>query len=739
MFSDRPMPRWYSRFKRVFQIFLLSYLAMLLLPTAGLLYLYHQVTLMAEQDCAQNAMFVVDEKAADLSTQLKWIDNTAGRFLLDTNVTNMLFTDPLIYGDARVSTFTAFSRHLSDKIGTYDASSLGYRFLFQNSELVFYSDTMSQGLEFVFNNTLTYDDLTYDEWYQAVFTPDHKTFIPAHTIHMGNASVRAVTYNYPIVRRKGSTTRKAVLQFFLPVADMIPDQAHPLSTVYLFTSDGTLLVTQGDDPLPAVPVLTSSDGWLRQKDGLLAYAEVIPGLTLAMLIPDEVAFRNVLAMRGPLLGMFLLCAVVEGVLSWYLARRTAQPIEHLAASMNEMVHLPRLGNEFEYLHRGVVQLQQDRASADLAAARSRQTELTMLMHRLLNYSDEDAEHLLSLGDRLGVSLRAEGYCVAVVALPPHTSAEMLPSLPPAPDGLQTICCEGHRDTLNILYLFASAPAAEMDQLLLAHLAQYLPLLPASSRIGVGRSYPALTDAAFSFGQAVFSLQAEEISAPIVQFDQITPALNSLCFPLDQQQRLFNAVKHNHAAVIDQEFDTLLQENTVKRHLSSLLKRTLLSSVEALLLMAAESVTQGENLSDYLRSIHHPEDFRTSLEVLREEFKRIAQSSGERFTQQSAGQRLEMQTYLEEHYNDPMLSIGSVADHFGFSESYFSVLFKELLGEPYSLYLEKLRLQKAGELLRTTSSSIEDIAVQVGYNNSTTFRRAFKRVRGVSPIQFRTQT
>lgn len=737
MFSDRPMPRWYSRFKRVFQIFLLSYLSMLLLPTAGILYLYHQVTLMAEQDCAQNAMFVVDEKAADLSTQLKWIDNTAGRFLLDTNVTNMLFTDPLSYGDERVPTFTAFSKHLSDKIGTYDASSLGYRFLFQNSELVFYSDTMSQGLQFVFDNTLRYDEMTYEQWYQAVFAPDHKSLLPAHTIHLGSASVRAVTYNYPIIRRKGATTRKAVLQFFLPVTDMIPEQAHPLSTVYLFTGDGTLLVTEGSDPLPVVPVLTQSDGWLRQKDGLLAYAEVIPGLTLAMLIPDELAFRNVLAMRGPLLAMFLLCAVMEGILSWYFARRNAQPIESLAGSMNEMVHLPRLGNEFEYLHRGVVQLQQDRASADLAAARSRQAELTMLMHRLLNYSDEDAEHLLQLGDRLGIQLRAEGYCVAVATLPPNTPSDVPP--PPAPAGMQAICCEGQRDTLNILYLFTSAPCAEMEQLLLAHLEQYLALLPTGSRIGVGRSYPSLTDATFSFGQATFSLQADEISTPIVQFDQITPALNSLYFPLDQQQRLFNAVKHNHAAVIDQEFDTLLQENTVKRHLSSLLKRTLLSSVEALLLMAAESVTQGENLSDYLRSIHHPEDFRASLDVLREEFKRIAQSSGERFTQQSAGQRLEMQTYLEEHYNDPMLSIGSVADHFGFSESYFSVLFKELLGEPYSLYLEKLRLQKAGELLRTTAASIEDIATQVGYNNSTTFRRAFKRVKGVSPIQYRTQT
>ena len=87
----------------------------------------------------------------------------------------------------------------------------------------------------------------------------------------------------------------------------------------------------------------------------------------------------------------------------------------------------------------------------------------------------------------------------------------------------------------------------------------------------------------------------------------------------------------------------------------------------------------------------------------------------------------------------MLSIGSMAEKFGFSESYFSVLFKDTLGEPYSSYLEKLRLNKAGELLTSTDKSVEDIAQLVGYNNSTTFRRAFKRVKGLSPQQYRTQT
>lgn len=87
----------------------------------------------------------------------------------------------------------------------------------------------------------------------------------------------------------------------------------------------------------------------------------------------------------------------------------------------------------------------------------------------------------------------------------------------------------------------------------------------------------------------------------------------------------------------------------------------------------------------------------------------------------------------------VLRVGRVqAEHFGFSESYFSIIFKEIMGEPYSAYLEKLRLSRAETLLRSTPRSVEEIAQAVGYNNSTTFRRAFKRVTGISPTQLREQ-
>jgi YesN/AraC family two-component response regulator len=52
------------------------------------------------------------------------------------------------------------------------------------------------------------------------------------------------------------------------------------------------------------------------------------------------------------------------------------------------------------------------------------------------------------------------------------------------------------------------------------------------------------------------------------------------------------------------------------------------------------------------------------------------------------------------------------------------------------YLTKIRIQKAAELLRSTSSSVTDIADEVGYANANYFNKVFRKAVGVSAGTFR---
>ncbi|WP_166356186.1 AraC family transcriptional regulator [Phytoactinopolyspora limicola] len=82
------------------------------------------------------------------------------------------------------------------------------------------------------------------------------------------------------------------------------------------------------------------------------------------------------------------------------------------------------------------------------------------------------------------------------------------------------------------------------------------------------------------------------------------------------------------------------------------------------------------------------------------------------------------------------TVAALAGEVGLSRSVFAQRFTELVGESPMAYLTGWRLVKAADLLRETDATIESIARKVGYANAFALSVAFKRVRGVTPSQFR---
>lgn len=83
-----------------------------------------------------------------------------------------------------------------------------------------------------------------------------------------------------------------------------------------------------------------------------------------------------------------------------------------------------------------------------------------------------------------------------------------------------------------------------------------------------------------------------------------------------------------------------------------------------------------------------------------------------------------------------LQIPQLAEKCGFSETYFMKLFKKATGMTCVDYINRVRLAQAAGHLLSSSSSIIDIALGVGYNNVSYFNRQFKAVYGVTPKEYR---
>jgi len=95
----------------------------------------------------------------------------------------------------------------------------------------------------------------------------------------------------------------------------------------------------------------------------------------------------------------------------------------------------------------------------------------------------------------------------------------------------------------------------------------------------------------------------------------------------------------------------------------------------------------------------------------------------------------LREYVENNYTFD-ISMQEVAEDMGYSDAYFSKLFKQYFNQNFTAYLTEYRIKKAKELLTDTNNSIKDISRMLGYEDSNYFAKIFKRIVGEIPSKFR---
>ncbi|OUQ28600.1 DNA-binding response regulator [Lachnoclostridium sp. An131] len=100
--------------------------------------------------------------------------------------------------------------------------------------------------------------------------------------------------------------------------------------------------------------------------------------------------------------------------------------------------------------------------------------------------------------------------------------------------------------------------------------------------------------------------------------------------------------------------------------------------------------------------------------------------------------LRAQEYVHDNYADAGLSLDSVCEELGVSNSYFSTIFKKETGSSFISYLTDYRMDQAARWLLETNEKSYIIAKKVGYTDANYFSYVFKRQFGVSPSKYRTE-
>ncbi len=151
-------------------------------------------------------------------------------------------------------------------------------------------------------------------------------------------------------------------------------------------------------------------------------------------------------------------------------------------------------------------------------------------------------------------------------------------------------------------------------------------------------------------------------------------------------------------------------------------------MEKILVCWQEAVAETEDHENYVRY-----QLSSAFRMLNDNLP----SAGCRSRQdQNAVRRMkQMLQFIEAHYTED-LTLDQIAESASLSGSACLRCFRQALNTSPIQYVKQLRMEKAAQLLLTTSRKVGDIALECGFSDLSYFTRAFREEKGITPLSFR---
>lgn len=753
------------KLKKAFSTMLVSYIAILMIPAALAIGMSLMANRLSAQRCIDDTLNDIQQGQLLFENQLEVMDSNAMYLTYDYALKWILQMEPLVPGDKNVYSISEFHSRLKDIFS--DSSTFQSFSVLLKNEYVFSENSVTQGREFYYTYSRNYENMDYEEYKERSFYTQGRTLFPMQSVKVSRDHFLALTYNYPIINSaKVTGEADAVVQVLIPETVLkgyfLPLMKLEGCQVFLLDGDGERLAVLGGDGTEQVTFdirqMDSPFGSIGAEGGeenaLVVYNKSEKNdLIFAAALPEAVVLKDARALKSVSFVMMLAGMLFELALGVYFAWKYSTPIRNLMHNVHMMMNTDALEDdksEYEHLESSIHQIIKSNQTMQSTLMEKQEKERKNFLNYLFSGEFKENEDIIREGSLIGMKLGGLSYCVA--AFRAEHTVEAASCLQSGQWDHVLAIHEGKRGNVFVLFGYEQEEDSADLRELVMRMAQALdehtgsgPSAPdtpvgtaAGARVGIGRSYANEKDIAFSYMQSLYSVTSpkEPGMGRVVFYSDISQDFNSLCYPQDLEERLINSTKHGELGQIRQIFAYIREENIEKRYLSRPMGRVLASSMAATLMKVYNDIIPNEQVDQMVDEVTRHSDLPEALAILEEQFVRISEALAKSRDEREETYQQRLRAYVEEHYSDPQLCVAMAAEEFTLSESYFSQFFKDVMKDSFSSYLETIRLNKAKVLIDEGSYDLEQVAMMVGYHNSGTFRRAFKRVTGVSPSTWR---
>lgn len=233
----------------------------------------------------------------------------------------------------------------------------------------------------------------------------------------------------------------------------------------------------------------------------------------------------------------------------------------------------------------------------------------------------------------------------------------------------------------------------------------------------------------------------EGSRKLIQYQDKVPSHNLYFYPLEMEYKLVNCIKAGDSTAALDIINKIFEENLTKEVLSIKMAKCLMYDLISTVVKIAEELSSTYRISlleetDIIGNLMDCKSLPSIKELLISIILQACEEihDGKRSVNYSMGDRIA--DYINNNYDNINLGLFNIAENFEITPAYVSRIFKEQMGEGILDYINKLRLARAKELLKEGGFNISAIAEKVGYAESRSLIRLFKKYEGITPGKYK---
>ncbi|MGM1047266.1 MAG: helix-turn-helix domain-containing protein [Bacillota bacterium] len=485
------------------------------------------------------------------------------------------------------------------------------------------------------------------------------------------------------------------------------------------------------------------------------------GWKIVSVIPQAQLYQPLESIRNLMILIVALMVILAMSVLFYVNRRTFKPLDRLARKMSGAIKPTQPGQavRLDYLETVFDQMFTDREQLEQRVRDSKPVlKWRIVMDMLTGYRTEYTSVSPQL-EFTGFSFLPEMFvvCTAEIAKNGGISSK--------DETLYTyVLCNVAEELINmetagvaidlgsgraaIIFSFGEGDVEKNHLQALTILELVLDIMKHQFGLlvtaGVGRCYRDMKDIPKSYDESQKALQYRMVigNHAVISFEDLIGSDHQDYYRIIKMtDRIVEALKRTEFEKVQQDVAILYREAVeagmspeLIRHLSYELIMKSLQAIAATGIDTEETLNSLGNLHERMNRCR---DWQELTQIVLTVLEQMAKRVEDKRMQRGSNKLIEkMLVYIEDHYMGSEFSLAQLAAQFELGPTYISKLFKEHTEKNFIDYLIETRINASKQLLTDKNRKINDIAEEVGYTNTRSFLRAFKKYTGMTPTEYR---